>query len=423
MTREKSKKLFNKAKDLLPGGVSSPVRAISPYPFYTASASGSKLTDVDGNTYIDYCMGYGPLMLGHNHPAIKEAITNQLENGWLYGTPTEMEVELAQRISLNYLSINMVRFVSTGTEATMGAIRAARGYTGKNKIIKIEGGFHGAHDAVLVKAGSGATTQGAPDSLGIPGDFTKHTLQVPFNDIEAMAQAMDSYSGEVAAVIIEPVMGNIGPILPKEGYLEEVRALTKENDIVLIFDEVITGFRLAMGGAQEYYDVTPDMTTIGKILGGGLPIGAIGGKKEIMEQISPAGKVYQAGTFNGHPLSMAAALTTLDVLEKEKVHDNVNQMGDSLRAWLRDSVNDLGLDYNVSGVGSMFKIFFGPSPANYQEALKCDKQGYFDFFHRMLDSGVFLPPSQFETNFLSAVHTEDDLNKTVEAYEENLRPN
>jgi glutamate-1-semialdehyde 2,1-aminomutase len=422
MTRERSKENFNKAKDLLPGGVSSPVRAISPYPFYTKSASGSKLTDVDGNTYIDYCMGYGPLMLGHQHPAIKEAITNQLDNGWLYGTPTEMEVELAQRISLNYLSINMVRFVSTGTEATMGAIRAARGYTGKNKIIKIEGGFHGAHDAVLVKAGSGATTQGAPDSMGIPRDFTKHTLQVPFNDIEAMAQAMDSYSGEVAAVIMEPVMGNIGPILPKEGYLEEVRALTKENDIVLIFDEVITGFRLAMGGAQEYYDVTPDMTTIGKILGGGLPIGAIGGKKEIMEHISPAGKVYQAGTFNGHPLSLAAALSTLDVLEKEKVHDNVNQMGDSLRAWLRDSVNDLGLDYNVSGVGSMFKIFFGPSPANYQEALQCDKQGYFDFFHRMLDSGVFLPPSQFETNFLSAAHTEEDLNNTIEAYEENLRP-
>jgi glutamate-1-semialdehyde 2,1-aminomutase len=423
MTREKSNKLFNKAKNLLPGGVSSPVRAISPYPFYTKSASGSKLTDIDENTYIDYCMGYGPLILGHNHPAVKAAITNQLDNGWLYGTPTEMEVDLAQRISLNYLSINMVRFVSTGTEATMGAIRAARGYTGKTKIIKIEGGFHGAHDAVLVKAGSGATTQGAPDSLGIPRDVTKHTLQVPFNDTEAMVQAMDSYSGEVAAVIMEPVMGNIGPILPKEGYLEEVRALTKENDIVLIFDEVITGFRLAMGGAQEYYDVIPDMTTIGKILGGGLPIGAIGGKKEIMEQISPAGKVYQAGTFNGHPLSLAAGLATLDVLEKEKVHHIVNQMGDSLRAWLRDSVNDLGLDYNVSGVGSMFKIFFGPSPANYQEALKCDKQGYFDFFHRMLDSGVFLPPSQFETNFLSAAHTEEDLNKTLEAYEENLRPN
>ena len=422
MTCKKSKELFSKAKDLMPGGVSSPVRAISPYPFYTKSASGSKITDVDGNTYIDYCMGYGPLLLGHNHPAIKEAITKQLDNGWLYGTPTELEVELAQRICNNVISVNMVRFVSTGTEATMGAIRAARGYTGKNKIIKIEGGFHGAHDAVLVKAGSGATTLGAPDSQGIPREFTKQTLQVPYNDIDAMLSAIQSYEGEVAAVIMEPVMGNIGPILPIEGYLEEVRAVTKENDIVLIFDEVITGFRLAMGGAQEYYDVIPDMTTMGKVLGGGLNIGVIGGKKEIMENISPAGKVYQAGTFNGHPLSMASALASLDVLEKEKVHEKVNLAGDGLRAMLRDSINDLGLDYYVSGVGSMFKMFFGDIPANYQEALKCNKEGYFEFFHRMLKSGVFLPPSQYETNFLSTAHTDDDIAATVEAYENNLGP-
>ncbi|MDF1558476.1 MAG: glutamate-1-semialdehyde 2,1-aminomutase, partial [ANME-2 cluster archaeon] len=413
MTRENSKKLFGKAKDLLPGGVSSPVRAITPYPFYTKKANGSKLTDVDGNTYIDYCMGYGPLMLGHNHPAIKDAIQNQLSNGWLYGTPTEMEVKLAESIRDIYLSIDMVRFVSTGTEATMGAIRAARGYTGKNKIIKIEGGFHGAHDAVLVKAGSGATTQGAPDSLGVPRDFTKHTLQVPYNDIEAIVEAIHAYDGEVAALIMEPVMGNIGPILPKEGYLEEVRAVTRENDVLLIFDEVITGFRLAMGGAQEYYDVIPDMTTLGKIVGGGLPIGVIGGRRNIMQHISPAGKVYQAGTFNGHPLSLAASLATLDVLEREKVHEKVNREGDGLRAMLRDSVNDLGLDYNVSGVGSMFKVFFGEMPANYQEALKCDKEGYFAFFHRMLDSGVFLPPSQFETNFLSAAHTDEDIDATL----------
>lgn len=422
MTCEKSRKLFSRAKDLLPGGVSSPVRAISPYPFYTKSGNGSKITDVDGNTYIDYCMGYGPLLMGHNHPAIREAVINQMENGWLYGTPTEMEVELAQRICNNYISVNMVRFVSTGTEATMGAIRAARGFTGENKIIKIEGGFHGAHDAVLVKAGSGATTLGAPDSAGIPREFTKHTLQVPYNDIDAMIQAVDSYHGEVAAVIMEPVPGNIGPILPMEGYLEDVRAVTKENDIVLIFDEVITGFRLAMGGAQEYYDVIPDMTTMGKVLGGGLNIGVIGGKYEIMKNISPAGKVYQAGTFNGHPLSMAAALATMDVLEKEQVHDKVNLMGDGLRAMLRDSINDLGLDYHVGGVGSMFKVFFGDIPANYQEVLKCDKQGYFDFFHRMLKSGVFLPPSQFETNFLSAAHTDDDIAATVKAYDDNLRP-
>jgi len=304
----------------------------------------------------------------------------------------------------------------------MGAIRAARGYTGKNKIIKIEGGFHGAHDAVLVKAGSGATTLGAPDSLGIPPEFTKQTLQVPYNDIDAMVDAIHGYVGEVAAVIMEPVMGNIGPILPMEGYLEEVRAVTRENDIVLIFDEVITGFRLAMGGAQEYYNVIPDMTTMGKVLGGGLNIGVIGGKKEIMENISPAGKVYQAGTFNGHPLSMACALATLDVLEKEKVHEKVNLAGDGLRAMLRDSINDLGLDYYISGVGSMFKMFFGDIPANYQEALKCDKEGYFEFFHRMLKSGVFLPPSQYETNFLSTAHTDEDIAATVEAYEKNLRP-
>ena len=421
MKRENSKQLFDKAKDLLPGGVSSPVRAINPYPFYTKSADGSKLTDVDGNEYIDYCLGYGPLMLGHNHPAIKDAIRTQLNHGWLYGTPTEMEVQLAERIRNNYLSIDMVRFVSTGTEATMGAIRAARGYTGKNKIIKIEGGFHGAHDAVLVKAGSGATTQGAPDSLGVPRDFTKHTLQVPYNDIDAIVEAIHGYDGEVAAIIMEPVMGNIGPILPEEGYLEEVRKVTKENDVLLIFDEVITGFRLAMGGAQEYYDVTPDITTLGKIVGGGLPIGVIGGRRDIMQQISPAGKVYQAGTFNGHPLSLASALTTLDVLEKEKVHEKLNLKGDGMRAMLRDSINDLGLDYNVSGVGSMFKVFFGESPSNYQEALKCDKEGYFNFFHRMLDSGVFLPPSQFETNFLSAAHTDEDIDATVEAYEKNLR--
>ncbi len=422
MTHKRSKELFDKAKHLLPGGVSSPVRAISPYPFYTASANGSKITDADGNQYIDYCMGYGPLLLGHNHPDIKDAIRCQLSDGWLYGTPTEKEVKLSQQICDNYPSIDMVRFVSTGTEATMGAIRTARGYTDRDKIIKIEGGFHGAHDAVLVKAGSGATTLGAPDSKGIPKEFTEHTLQVPFNDIEAMVRAVDNYKDEIAAIIMEPVMGNIGPILPKKGYLKDIRALTKENDIILIFDEVITGFRLAMGGAQEYYGITPDMTTLGKVIGGGLPIGMIGGRKEIMEHISPAGDVYQAGTFNGHPLSLTAALITLKILKQDKIHEKVNQKGDILRTMVRETINDLNLDYYVSGVGSMFKVFFGQSPSNYQEALKCDKAGYFDFFHRMLKSGIFLPPSQFETDFLSAAHTDEDIDATSEAYEKNLRP-
>ncbi len=421
MGKEKSKKLFEEAKKVLPGGVSSPVRAIKPYPFYTKRANGSKITDIDGNEYIDYVMGYGPLLLGHNHPAIKEAVIRQLTDGWLYGTPTELEVTLAKEIIKLYASIDMVRFVSTGTEATMGALRAARGFTKKNKFIKIEGGFHGAHEAVLVKAGSGATTLGTPNSAGVPPDFTKNTLQVPYNDIEAMIAAIKTYKDDVAAIIIEPVLGNIGPIVPKKGYLEDVRAVTRENDVVLIFDEVITGFRLAMGGAQEYYGVTPDMTTLGKILGGGFHIGVIGGKREIMETISPAGAVYQAGTFNGSPVSMSAGLAVISTLKKERVHEKVNKAGDAMRSALVDVTGDLGLDYSVSGVGSMFKVFFGDMPYNYQDALKCDTEKFNVFFKKMLSDGIFLPPSQFETNFLSLAHSQDDINKTIEAYQRNLK--
>ncbi|VVB89454.1 Glutamate-1-semialdehyde 2,1-aminomutase [uncultured archaeon] len=421
MGTEKSKKLFEEAKKVLPGGVSSPVRAIKPYPFYTKRANGSKITDIDGNEYIDYVMGYGPLLLGHNHPAIKEAVIRQLPDGWLYGTPTELEVALAKKIIRLYPSINMVRFVSTGTEATMGALRVARGFTKKNKFIKIEGGFHGAHEAVLVKAGSGATTLGTPNSAGVPPDFTKNTLQVPYNDIEAMTAAIEAYKDDVAAVIIEPVLGNIGPILPKKGYLEDVRAVTRENDVVLIFDEVITGFRLAMGGAQEYYGITPDMTTLGKILGGGFHIGVIGGKREIMENISPAGAVYQAGTFNGSPVSMSAGLAVISTLKKERVHEKVNKAGDAMRSALADVAGDLGLDYSVSGVGSMFKLFFGDMPYNYQDALKCNTEKFNVFFKKMLADGIFLPPSQFETNFLSLAHSQDDINKTIEAYQRNLK--
>ncbi|MDW7725542.1 MAG: glutamate-1-semialdehyde 2,1-aminomutase [Candidatus Methanoperedens sp.] len=421
MNTEKSRKLFEEAKTVLPGGVSSPVRSIKPYPFYTKSADGSKITDVDGNTYIDYVMGYGPLLLGHKHPAIREAVTRQFSDGWLYGTPTELEVNLAKKITSLYASIEMVRFVSTGTEATMGALRTARGFTGKNKFIKIEGGYHGAHEAVLVKAGSGATTLGTPDSAGVPADFTKNTLQVPYNNIEAMTEAISTYRDDVAAVIIEPVLGNIGPVLPEKGYLEDVRKVTRENDVVLIFDEVITGFRLSMGGAQEYFGITPDMTTLGKILGGGFHIGAIGGKREIMENISPEGAVYQAGTFNGSPVSMSAGLAVIDTLRKERVHDKVNKNGDSMRGALSDVVTDLGLDYNVSGIASMFKVFFGDLPHNYEETLKCDTGKFKLFFIKMLKDGIFLPPSQYETNFLSLAHSQDDMDKTVEAYHRNLK--
>ena len=415
-----SERLFSEAQRLLPGGVSSPVRAIKPYPFYVKSAQGSKIKDVDGNEYIDYCMGYGPLILGHAHPAIKMAVINQLDKGWLYGTPIEQEVALAKEITHYYKGIEMVRFVTSGTDATMSAIRIARGFTGRNKIIKIEGGFHGAHEAVLVKACSGVATMGMPSSLGIPPEFTKHTLQVPFNDIGAMSQVIDEFKEDTAAVIMEPVMGNVGPILPEEKYLQEVRALTKEHDILLIFDEVITGFRLAMGGAQEYYNVTSDITTLGKILGGGFSIGAVGGRREIMECVSPAGKVYQAGTFNGNPVSLTAGLATIEVLRSEKVHETLNDVGNSLRTQLEDIITGKSLDYTVAGIGSMFKVFFGGEVHNYQSALRCDKEKYGQFFHRMHKDGIFLPPSQFETNFLSYAHTQEDIKRTIDAYEVNL---
>ena len=420
LTFEKSRQMYEKAKILIPGGVSSPVRAIKPYPFYTASADGSKIKDIDGNEYIDYCMAYGPLILGHNHPIIKETIKSQLDKGWLYGTPTELEVTLAEKIIGYYPSIDMLRFVSTGTEATMSALRLARGFTGRNKFVKIEGGFHGAHDAVLVKAGSGATTLGEPDSLGIPTDFTKYTLQAPYNDIEAMDGLIEKNKDDMAAVIIEPMLGNVGPVLPMTGYLEELRKLTLENDVLLIFDEVITGFRLAMGGAQEYFGIIPDITTMGKVVGGGLPIGVFGGRREIMEMISPSGAIYQAGTFSGSPCSMAAGIAMLDYLKQENIHEKLNSTGNYLRDSLSKIVEDLGLDYNVCGLSSMFKIFFGEEPHNYQEVLKCDKEGYLTFFHRMLESGIFLPPSQFETNFISAAHSKEDIENTLEVYAENL---
>jgi glutamate-1-semialdehyde 2,1-aminomutase len=421
MSSDASSKLFEVAKRLMPGGVSSPVRAISPYPFYVSRAEGPYLWDVDGNKLIDYCLAYGPMILGHRHPEIMKRVIEQLERGWLYGTPSELEIRLAERIVGHYPSIDMLRFVNTGTEATMAALRIARGYTGKNRIVKVEGGFHGAHDSVLVKAGSGATTLGIPDSLGVPKDTAKNTIQVPYNDLGAIEAALAEFEGEVAAVIMEPVLGNIGPILPEKGYLEGVRRLTKDHDVVLIFDEVITGFRLSLGGAQTHYNVVPDMTTLGKIIGGGFPIGVVGGRRELMEMVAPSGGIYQAGTFNGSPTSLAAGMATLDVLEKERVLERLNSAGDELRKALSEIVADLGLGYSVVGIASIFKIFFGDAPKNYVEALGCDKAGYLAFFRRMLKSGVFLPPSQFETNFLSAAHSEDVINQTLEAYKSNLR--
>jgi glutamate-1-semialdehyde 2,1-aminomutase len=419
-----SEKLFARASRYMPGGVSSPVRAYKPYPFYTASAKGSRIRDVDGREYIDYCLAYGPLVLGHGNEEVKRAVRDQLEEGWLYGTPHEKEIELAQKIIHCYPSIEMVRFVNTGSEATMAGIRLARGFTERDKIVKIEGGFHGAHDGVLVKAGSGATTFGIPDSKGVPSDYVKNTLQVPFNDAVALADTLARNPGEVAAVIIEPVMGNVGPIPPEEGYLSDVRKITAEKDVLLILDEVITGFRLALGGAQEFYGVDADLTILGKIAGGGFPIGMFGGKKEMMELVAPAGAVYQAGTFSGNPVSITAGLKTIELIEREGVPGRINKCGAQMRAALNEILADYGVEGCVSGVGSMFKVFFSPggkAVRNYADALSCDKAKYLRFFHSMLSRGIFLPPSQFETNFISFAHTDVDIERTIEAYKENLK--
>jgi glutamate-1-semialdehyde 2,1-aminomutase len=419
----KSKELFELASKYMPGGVSSPVRAYKPYPFFTASAKGSRIYDIEGREYIDYCLAYGPLVLGHGNEEVKGAVREQLEKGWLYGTPHEKEIELAKKIVNNYPSVELVRFVNTGSEATMAGIRLARGFKERNKIVKIEGGFHGAHDGVLVKAGSGATTFGIPDSKGVPRDSVINTLQVPFNDAEALTDTLENNSDEVAAVILEPVMGNVGPIPPEEGYLGDVRKITSENDVLLILDEVITGFRLALGGAQEFYGVNADLTILGKIVGGGFPIGMLGGKKEIMELVAPSGGVYQAGTFSGNPVSVTAGLRTIEIIEREGVPRRINEFGTRMNTALSEILADSGVEGCVSGVGSMFKVFFSPGGKevrNYADALSCDKNKYLRFFHQMLSAGIFLPPSQFETNFISFAHTEEDMERTIEAYKENI---
>jgi len=418
---DSSIRLFDSAKKLMPGGVSSPVRAISPCPFYTARADGPYLWDVDANRYTDYCLAYGPMILGHRHPAVVRAAADQMDRGWLYGTPSELEVTAAKRISRLYPSVEMLRFVSSGTEATQAALRVARGATGRDKVIKIEGGFHGAHDSVLVKAGSGATTLSIPDSKGVPVDTAKNTLQVPYNDLDALESVLRSNPGQIACMILEPVLGNIGPVLPEKGYLEGVRHLTKEHDVLLIFDEVITGFRLSLGGAQELYGIKPDLTTLGKIIGGGFPVGIFGGRRDLMEQVAPSGGIYQAGTFNGSPVSLACGMATLDVMEKEKVLEKLSVTGKQMREGLQDIVDDLRLGYSVVGIASMFKLFFGKEPHNYAQALKCDKNGYLAFFRRMLDAGIFLTPSQYETDFISAAHSPEVIQTTLEAFSSCLK--
>lgn len=414
-----SQELFEESKKIIPGGVSSPVRAFKPYPFFVAKGEGSHIYDVDGNSYIDHCLAYGPLILGHADKTVVSDLTNQLTMGTAYGAPTENEIKLSREVINRIPSAEMVRFTNSGTEATMSAIRVARGFTKRDKIVKFEGAYHGAHDYCLVKGGSGAAC--LPDSLGVPVDTTKNTLTVPFNDEEALTELIEKEGENIACIIMEVVMGNIGCVEPKDGYLEFLRKITEENGIVLIFDEVITGFRLATGGAQEYYGVTPDMTTLGKIVGGGLPMGAFCGKKEIMELVAPNGPVYQAGTFSGNPISVQAGLSTLKQLNKD-FYTSLNKKGEFLRSNIRDIVDELSLEISPVGLGSMFQIYFNPNEVtNYAEAQESDSERFLVYFRQLLKEGVFIPPSQFECNFISSAHEMEDLEKTANAIRESLK--
>jgi glutamate-1-semialdehyde 2,1-aminomutase len=420
----KSKELFEKAQKIIPGGVNSPVRAFQPYPFFTQYGRGARLVDVDGNEYIDYCMAYGPLIFGHAPIQIVEAVKKQLKKGTLYGTPTEQEVELAEFVSRVVPCAKMVRLVNTGSEATMSAIRAARGYSGKKKIVKFEGCYHGAHDCVLVKAGSGATTFGMPDSLGVPEETTKNTLVVPYNNVERLEQTIKSEKDQIAAVIVEPVIGNAGVILPKDGYLKSIRELTEENGIILIFDEVITGFRLAFGGAGEYYGIIPDIVTLGKILGGGFPIAAFAGKEEIMQMVAPRGKVYQAGTFSGNPISVAAGLATLKTIREKgnAFYSELEQKRKMICDTVQDLADDANLPIHVNAIASMFQLFFSSTEVfDYESAKKADTAKFMVYHRKLLEKGVFIPPSQFETCFISTAHSKEDIEKTIETIKESLK--
>jgi len=407
----------------LPGGVNSPVRAFEPYPFFVECGQGSKMYDADGKAYVDYCMAYGALLLGHAYPEIIEAVKNQLAKGTLYGAPTEREVEFAELIQKASPCMEMLRLVNSGTEATMHAIRTARGYTGRKKIIKFEGCFHGSHDSVLVKAGSGATTFAAPNSLGIPEETTQNTIVLPYNDIEALEAIFTSQGNEIAAIIIEPVLANVGLILPKKDYLNYLRKITSEYGSVLIFDEIITGFRLALGGAQEYFNVKPDMATLGKVLGGGFPLAAFGGKKEIMQNISPVGKVYQAGTFSGNPVSATAGFTILNILNQKKnqIYSKLERNCLELKKTLTDSAAALKVPAQIYNIASLYQIFFTSKPiTDYACAKNSDLQMFTAYFQELLRQGVFIPPSQFETCFVSTAHSDEDLKFTINAFDKAL---
>jgi glutamate-1-semialdehyde 2,1-aminomutase len=416
---ERSRQLFEEAARYFPGGVNSPVRAfraVGVEPFFVARAKGSRVTDVDGRTYIDYVGSWGPMILGHAHPRVVAAIQNAAEAGTSYGAPTESETRLAQLVQAAFPSIERMRFVSSGTEACMSALRVARGFTGRTEIVKFDGGYHGHADSLLVKAGSGGLTFGVPDSLGVPAAVAQHTLTLPYNDLDAVRALFAARGSAIAAVIVEPVAGNMGVVAPHPGFLEGLREFTRKYGVLLIFDEVITGFRVARGGAQELYGVVPDLTCLGKIVGGGLPVGAYGGRADVMERVAPLGAVYQAGTLSGNPLAMAAGVETLTLLQAPGVYDDLEAKGARLAEGFAEAAAVYGIPARVNRVGSMLTAFFVEGPVHdYASVKRADTGRYGVFFRAMLERGVSLAPSQFEAAFVSLAHTGDDLDATIAA--------
>lgn len=416
---EQSKQAFTEAKKLMPGGVNSPVRAFKSVdmdPIFMESGKGAIIKDIDGNEYIDYVLSWGPLILGHTEPNVVKAIQQVAETGTSFGASTLIENKLAKLVMDRVPSIEMVRMVSSGTEATMSALRLARGFTGRNKILKFEGSYHGHGDSLLIKAGSGVATLGLPDSPGVPESVAKNTIAVPFNDLESVRHVFENFGDDLAAVIVEPVAGNMGVVPPVEGFLEGLRELTEKNGTVLIFDEVMTGFRVGYNCAQGYYGITPDLTCLGKVIGGGLPVGAFGGKREIMEMIAPAGPVYQAGTLSGNPLAMTAGYETLTRLN-EQTYDYFIELGDILEKGFREAATKYNIPHTVNRAGSMIGFFLtNEDVVNFDTAKTSDLELFAKYFRLMAEEGIYLPPSQFEGLFLSSAHTVEHIEKTIQAF-------